>query len=83
MDALDHYVIEVGGQLGPEWSAWLAGMAITNRPGGIAQLDGRLPDQAALFGVLLALRDLGLPVLSLTRAVPQQQGDSPCGPSGS
>jgi hypothetical protein len=59
------YKIRVKGHLGPEWSAWFEGLTITNLPHGEAELAGPLTDQAALHGVLLKVRDLGLPLLSV------------------
>ena len=63
------YCIRVLGELGPEWSGRLAGMAISvnhderDRP--VTKLKGKLPDQAALLGALNTLHDLHLPVLSV------------------
>jgi hypothetical protein len=76
----DHYLIRVRGHLGPEWSDWLGGLAIANRPDGSADLRGELPDQAALYGVLLTIRDLGLPLVVVCRP-PTTPPDSPEGPS--
>jgi hypothetical protein len=59
------YRIRVRGHLGPQWSAWFDGLTVTNLPGGVAELAGPLADQAALHGVLLKVRDLGLPLLSV------------------
>ena len=84
MEQSDHVAIRVGGHLGPEWSDRLAGLDITNHDSGEAELSGHVPDQAALFGLLLAIRDLGLPLLSLHR-IPHHHpcGDLPCDSSGS
>ena len=62
------YKIRVKGHLDARWSAWFEGLSVTNLPGGEAELEGPLADQAALHGVLLKVRDLGLPLLSV-RAV--------------
>lgn len=84
MTQTDHYAIRIGGHLGPEWSDWLGGLSLVNLDGGEAELAGHLPDQAALFGVLLAIRDLGLPLLSLHRTPHHHlRGDLPCDSSGS
>jgi hypothetical protein len=61
------YKIRVEGHLGPPWSAWFEAMTITNLPHGEAELTGTLADQAALHGVLLRIRDLGLPLVSVNR----------------
>jgi hypothetical protein len=61
------YEIRVEGRLGAEWSAWFDGLTITNRPGGETILSGAVPDQAALHGILIRIRNLGLPLLSVRR----------------
>lgn len=61
-----NYHIRLQGHLDSHWSAWFDGLAVTNTPNGETVLSGPLPDQAALHGVLLKIRDLGLPLLALT-----------------
>lgn len=61
------YQIRIAGQLGREWTDWFGGMTITCRDNGDTLLTGPLPDQAALFGVLKQVRDLGMPLLSVHR----------------
>ena len=41
--------------------------AIDNQPNGEALLSGPVADQAALHGLLIKIRDLGLPLLSVLR----------------
>ena len=65
--AQDRYQIRVKGHLGQEWSAWFDGLTIINNEQGEAILSGIIVDQAALFGVLLKIRDLGLPLLAIHR----------------
>lgn len=60
-----NYEIRIRGHLDPCWQDWLAGLQIVQEPSGTTRLAGSLPDQAALFGVLLTIDRLGLPVLSL------------------
>ena len=57
--------IRVKGHLSEQWVAWFGDLEIDNRPGGEAILVGPLPDQAALYGVLNRMRDLGLALISL------------------
>ncbi len=57
--------IRVKGHLSEQWAAWFGELEIDNRPGGEAVLAGWLPDQAALYGVLNRMRDLGLVLISL------------------
>ena len=58
------------------WSEWLDGLAIAHTPagpggtGGETTLTGAIPDQAALYGLIAKLRDLGLSLRSLTRVEP-------------
>lgn len=66
MDGMaQEYLIRVKGHLDPQWSAWFDDLAITNEANGEAVLAGRIVDQAALYGVLIKVRDLGLPLLSV------------------
>jgi hypothetical protein len=67
------YEIRLRGHLGPEWSEWLDGFAITNEGNGETVLSGLVADQAALFGLLARVRDLGLPLLAV-REVPAPGG---------
>jgi hypothetical protein len=62
------YDIIVREQLPPGWSAVLDGMEVVCQPDGNTRITGILPDQAALFGLLLRLRDLGLTIVSLIRS---------------
>jgi hypothetical protein len=63
------YEIRVRGHLGERWSEWFDGMRITNEENGEAVLAGPVADQAALHGLLVKVRDLGLPLLAVTRVV--------------
>jgi hypothetical protein len=64
------YEIRVKGHLDSRWSAWFDGLTITNLPHGEALLSGALADQAALHGMLMKVRDLGLPLLAVNQASP-------------
>ena len=61
------YEIRVQGRLGQEWSDWFEGLAINQQPNGDSILAGPVSDQAALHGILIRIRDLGLPLLSVRR----------------
>jgi hypothetical protein len=61
-----YYHVRIKGHLDSHWSAWFDKMTISNEANGEAVLCGPLPDQAALHGVLIKIRDLGLPLLALT-----------------
>jgi hypothetical protein len=60
------YQITVKGRLGTEWSDWFAGMTIEYE-GNVTILTGRQIDQSALHGLLVRIRDLGLPLISVER----------------
>ena len=62
------YEIRVNGQLGTRWAAWFDGLAITSERDGTTVLRGPVVDQAALHGLLQKLRDVGIPLISLTPA---------------
>jgi hypothetical protein len=74
------YQIRVKGHLAQHWSAWFDNMTITNQPNGDAVLTGPLADQAALHGLLIKIRDLGLPLLAVARH--WGGSDSPGGAGG-
>jgi hypothetical protein len=69
-EPLEVYQIVVKGHLDSEWSEWFEGLTITLVDNGATILTGPLIDQTALHGVLIKIRDLGLPLLSLTRIDP-------------
>lgn len=62
------YEIRVKGHLDQRWSEWFDGLEIHNLENGDAVLSGRIPDQAALHGVLVKVRDLGLCLISVSSA---------------
>ena len=59
------YRIRVKGHLDPSWQHWFDPLQLRNDPSGTTLLSGPLPDQAALYGVLLKLDRLGVALLSL------------------
>lgn len=64
------YEIRVQGHLDDHWSQWLGGLAIDHDSEGFTLLTGEIPDQAALHGLLVKIRDLGLLLVSLRRIAP-------------
>ena len=60
-----HYTLRVQGHLSPSWQDRFGGLRIEQQEGGTTLLLGYLPDQAALYGVLLQVIRLGLVLLSL------------------
>lgn len=59
------YRIHIRTHLHQGWSEWFDGLAIEYAPDDTTVLVGRVPDQAALFGLLTKVRDLGLVLLSV------------------
>ena len=64
------YEIRVRGHLPTGWADWLGALTLEHAPDGTSVLTGEVPDQAALYGVLLKLRDLGVDLLSVTPKPP-------------
>ena len=61
----ERYQIVVKGHLESRWSQWFEGMDIQNLPNGEAVLSGEVVDQAMLHGLLIKVRDLSLPLISV------------------
>jgi len=66
------YRIKLKGRLDPKWSDWFDQMEISTE-GNQTILTGSVADQAALHGLLIRIRDLNLPLLSVERIEPIQQ----------
>jgi hypothetical protein len=63
------YEIKISGRLDQQWSDWLGKFVIT-QAGEHTLLRGTVADQAALYGILLKLHNLGLLLLSVERCPP-------------
>ena len=61
------YKIRISGHLSERWASWFEGLTITLEENGETLLAGPVVDQAALHGLLKKVRDLGMPLLSVTR----------------
>ncbi len=61
------YQIRIKGHLGSQWTDWFEGLTITLEDNGDTLLTGSVVDQAALHGLLKKVRDLGMPLLSVSR----------------
>ena len=59
------YRIRIKGHLGRQWTDWLDGLTVTLEEDGNTLLQGLVIDQAALYGILKRVRDLGMPLLSV------------------
>jgi len=60
------YELRVQGHLDDHWTAWLGDLAVARHEDGTSTLTGAVADQAALHGLLAKVRDLGIPLLSVT-----------------
>jgi hypothetical protein len=56
----------VKGQLNDKWSGWFDGLTISHSSDDETILIGIVADQAALYGIISRLRDLGLPLISVS-----------------
>ena len=59
------YEVRIKGHLAREWTDRFEGMAISLEENGDTLLTGPVIDQAALYGLLKRVRDLGLPLVSV------------------
>lgn len=59
------YQIRIRGYLDNSWSEWFEGLRIAYEQDGTTVLTGPVTDQSALHGLLIKIRDLGVPLLSV------------------
>ena len=64
------YEIRLKGHLDGKWAAWFEGLTITLEDNGDTLLTGPVVDQAALHGLLKKVRDLGMPLVSVSPVEP-------------
>ncbi len=68
----EFYQITVKGHLNANWADWFDGLTITALSNGTTTISGPVVDQAALHGLLRKVRDLGMPLLSVSRVRPSK-----------
>jgi hypothetical protein len=64
------YQIRLESHLGYQWTDWFEGLVVTLEENGDTLLTGPVVDQAALYGLLKKVRDLGMPLVSVKRVEP-------------
>jgi hypothetical protein len=77
------YEIRLEGHLDDRWAAWFDGLSLRHESDGTTVLHGAVVDQAALYGLLQKVRDLGLPLVSVRHLDPGRpdQPDQPDQPT--
>jgi len=66
------YEIRLKGHLDNRWATWFDGLSLTTCSDGTTTLHGVVVDQSALHGLLQKVRDVGLPLISVTRVEPDR-----------
>ena len=64
-DEPGRYELRVGRHLDDRWAEWFGDLTMTREPDGTTTLRGRVADQAALHGILIKIRDLGMVLLTV------------------
>ena len=64
------YEIRLKGHLASRWAGWFDGLSLRHESDGTTVIHGSVVDQAALHGLLTKVRDLGLPLISVTQVDP-------------
>ena len=64
------YEIRLAGHLPAEWVDWFEGLTIRLEEDGNTLITGPVIDQAALHGLLKKVRDLGMPLVSVSPIEP-------------
>jgi hypothetical protein len=71
------YQFKVKGHLDESWSEWFEDLTINHGDDDTTELSGKVADQAALYGLLIKMRDLGLTLIAINR----EEGTSSTGRS--
>ena len=67
------YQLRVAGLLDQHWSSWFGGLTVNPEDDGSTTLTGAVTDQAQLHGLLARVRDLGVPLISVTVVHPADE----------
>lgn len=73
-DETMYYEIRIKGHLNDRWAMWFDGLTLTHEANGETRLTGSVVDQAALYGLLRKVRDVGLPLISVVQIDSDQTG---------
>jgi hypothetical protein len=77
-DGAGRYEIRLKGHLENRWATWFDGLTLTTCSDGNTLIHGPVVDQSALHGLLQRVRDLGVPLISVTRVEPDPLTPEPC-----
>jgi hypothetical protein len=66
------YEIVIHGLLPPQWNILFEGLEVRCLTDGNTCITGSLPDQSALYGLLMSLRDFGLTLISVNLLARQE-----------
>lgn len=80
-DAEAIYQITIKGHLACHWSTWLGDLTVTYDEHNNTVLAGPVADQAALHGLLIKVRDLGVVLLRVERVEPEKDKIGPVRPN--
>ena len=69
-DVAASYELRVAARLDEHWAAWFDGFTLVRHDDGTTTLRGTVIDQAELHGLLAKVRDLGVPLVSVTTITP-------------
>jgi len=67
------YQIRIKGHLSSQWADWFEGLTITLEDEGYTLLTGPIIDDAALYGILKRVRDLGMQLVSVNQIEPDSE----------
>jgi hypothetical protein len=67
------YEIVIHGHLTSLWSVIFEGMEVTCLSDGNTCINCNLPDQSALYGLMMRLRDLGIKLVSVKAVEPKEE----------
>ncbi len=68
--------IRIRGQLDSDWAEWFKDLNFTYTDAGDTIMSGCVPDQAALYGLIARLRDLGVKLISVNYDLPASSSRS-------